>query len=49
MVPSFCISLNEPEQGQLLEIARQSIESGLAVGSALQLDIDNLSGSFSTL
>jgi AmmeMemoRadiSam system protein A len=49
MVPSFCISLNELEQGQLLEIARQSIESGLAVGSALQLDIDNLSGSFSTL
>ena len=49
MVPSFCISLNEPEQGQLLEIARQSIESGLAVGSALQLDIDNLNGSFSML
>jgi len=49
MVPSFCISLTGSEQGQLLEIARQSIESGLAVGSALQLDIDNLSGRFSTL
>ena len=32
------------EQGELLEIARQSIASGLAVGRALHLDIDRLSG-----
>jgi len=49
MAPSFCINLSVPEQGELLEIARQSMASGLAVGSALQLDIDNLSGSFSVL
>jgi len=49
MAPSFCINLSVPEQDELLEIARQSMASGLAVGSALQLDIDNLSGSFSVL
>jgi AMMECR1 domain-containing protein len=47
MAPSFCINISEPEQGQLLEIARQSIESGLAGGGALQLDSENLAGSFS--
>jgi AmmeMemoRadiSam system protein A len=47
MAPSFCINISEPEQGQLLEIARQSIESGLAGGSALQLESENLAGSFS--
>ena len=47
MAPSFCINLSESEQGQLLEIARQSIESGLAGGGALQLDSENLAGGFS--
>src|SRR5210317_1867572 len=49
MVPSFCINLSVLEQGELLEIARQSIASGLAVGRALHLDIDRLSGNFSVL
>lgn len=47
MAPSFYINLGAPERQQLLEIARQSIESGLVVGSALQLDIDNLVSSLS--
>lgn len=47
MAPSFCIDLGDTEQARLLEIARHSIESGLAVGTALQLDIDNLATSFS--
>lgn len=47
MAPSFCIDLSDTERGQLLEIARQSIESGLAVGSTLQLEIDKLAGKLS--
>jgi AmmeMemoRadiSam system protein A len=47
MAPSFCIDLSESQKRQLLDIARQSIVSGLAEGSPLQLDGDNLGGSFS--
>ncbi len=47
MAPSFCIDFSDSEQGQLLEIARHSIESGLTAGIAMQLDIDNLSSRFS--
>lgn len=45
MAPSFCIDLSEPDRDQLLDIARRSIESGLAGGSALQLGNGNLAGS----
>lgn len=47
MAPSFCIDLGEPEQVQLLDIARRSIESGLAGGNALQLGNESPSGSLS--
>ncbi|MFV2032675.1 MAG: AmmeMemoRadiSam system protein A [Gammaproteobacteria bacterium] len=47
MAPSFCIDISEPEQGRLLDIARQSIESGLAGGTVLQLDVRNLTGALS--
>jgi len=47
MAPSFCIDFSESEQGQLLDFARQSIESGLAGGTALELDSENLAGSLS--
>ncbi len=47
MAPSFCIDINESEQGQLLGIARRSIESGLAGGSSLQPGNENLAGSLS--
>ncbi len=47
MAPSFCIDFSELEQGQLLDFARQSIESGLAGGTALELDSENLAGSLS--
>jgi len=49
MAPSFCIDLGEPEQVQLLGIARRSIESGLAGGNALQLGNESPSGSLSLL
>ena len=45
MAPSFCIDLSKSDRDQLLEIARRSIESGLAGGSALQLGNGNLAGS----
>ncbi|MFA9419259.1 MAG: AmmeMemoRadiSam system protein A [Gammaproteobacteria bacterium] len=38
MVPSFCIELSEAEKLRLLEIARQSIESGLNGDGLLHLD-----------
>ncbi len=47
MAPSFCIDINESEKGQLLGIARRSIESGLAGGSSLQPGNENLTGSLS--
>jgi AmmeMemoRadiSam system protein A len=46
MQPSLCANLSGDEQDSLLEIARQSIHSGLESGRALQLDVtgfdDNL-------
>ncbi len=47
MAPSFCIDINESEKGQLLGIARRSIESGLAGGSSLRSGNENLAGSLS--
>lgn len=47
MAPSFCIDFSELEQDQLLGFARQSIESGLAGGTALELDGENLAGNLS--
>ena len=47
MAPSSCIDINESEQGQLLGIARRSIESGLTDGSSLQPGNENLAGSLS--
>ncbi len=44
MAPSFCIDLSEPEKVRLLEIARQSIESGLNGGDLLRLDGQPLKG-----
>ena len=42
MVPLFSNNLSESEQVKLLEIARQSIDSGLTNNAALQIDIENL-------
>jgi AmmeMemoRadiSam system protein A len=47
MAPSFCIDLSESDCDQLLEIARRSIESGLAGDNALQLGNECASGSLS--
>jgi len=44
MAPSFCIKLSEAEKLRLLEIARQSIESGLTDGGLLRLDSRQLDG-----
>jgi AmmeMemoRadiSam system protein A len=44
MAPSFCIDLSEAEKFRLLEIARQSIESGLNGGNLLRLDSLQLDG-----
>jgi hypothetical protein len=44
MAPSFCIDLKEAEKLRLLEIARQSIESGLTGGGLLHLDGEQLDG-----
>jgi AmmeMemoRadiSam system protein A len=38
MQPSLCVDLSADEQVRLLDIARQSIHSGLESGRALQLD-----------
>jgi len=48
MALSCCIDLSDPERGELLGIARQSINSGLCGPSALQLAIENLPANFST-
>lgn len=42
MAPLFSNNLSESEQAKLLEIARQSIDSGLTNNTALQIDIENL-------
>jgi AmmeMemoRadiSam system protein A len=47
MAPSFCIDLSESDRDQLLEIARRSIESGLAGDNALQLGNESPSSSLS--
>lgn len=47
MAPSFYTDLDVAERGQLLKIARQSIESGLASGAIFQLDMENLPDVFS--
>jgi AmmeMemoRadiSam system protein A len=44
MAPSFCIDLDVAEKLRLLEMARQSIESGLQGGSLLRLDREQLNG-----
>lgn len=44
MAPSFCIKLSEAEKLHLLEIARQSIESGLTGDGSLRLDSGRLDG-----
>jgi AmmeMemoRadiSam system protein A len=46
MVPLFSDNLSEPEQIELLEIARQSIKSGLTSGTGLQIDSENLADNF---
>jgi AmmeMemoRadiSam system protein A len=45
MPPSLCIELSDSEQTRLLDIARQSISSGLAAGKVLQLDLVQLEDS----
>ena len=42
MEPLRCVNLSEDEQSSLLDIARQSIHSGLSCGDALQLDSSEL-------
>lgn len=45
MPPFSCINLSNLEQGELLAIARQSIEAGLAGGNVSHPNIDKLPGS----
>ncbi len=45
MALSCCIELGESEQEKLLEIARQSIISGLPGNTEMQLDNENMAGS----
>jgi len=42
---SLCIELSDSEQTRLLDIARQSLSSGLATGRALQFEISQLEDS----
>ena len=42
MAPSLCTSLDDQQRNQLLEIARQSIQSGLTTGQALKFDVTEL-------
>ncbi len=42
MLPSLCVKLGTDEQAQLLDIARQSIHSGLESGRAQQIDATQL-------
>lgn len=44
MAPSSCIDVNAGERRQLLEIARQSIETGLIDGQALRLEDSGFDG-----
>jgi AmmeMemoRadiSam system protein A len=44
MAPSFCIDLSESDKTRLLEIARQSIETGLDSGNPFRLDSEQLNG-----
>jgi AmmeMemoRadiSam system protein A len=46
MQPSLCVNLSGGEQVQLLDIARQSIDSGLETGRALQLDATHFEENF---
>jgi AmmeMemoRadiSam system protein A len=49
MPPSLCIELSDSEQDRLLEIARQSIASGLTSGRALQVDIARVGRNLQTV
>lgn len=49
MPPSLCIELSDSEQARLLEIARQSIGSGLTSGRALQVDIARVGPNLQTV
>ncbi len=49
MPPSLCIELSDGEQARLLEIARQSIGSGLTSGRAPQVDIARLGPNLQTV
>jgi AmmeMemoRadiSam system protein A len=44
MAPSFCIELSESDKTRLLEIARQSIETGLEGGKPFRLNSEQLNG-----
>ena len=48
MRPSLCIDLDANERAQLLEIARQSIHSGLASGRALAVDLHRFGDKLNT-
>jgi AmmeMemoRadiSam system protein A len=49
MPPSLCIELSNSEQARLLEIARQSIASGLTSGRALQVELDGIDARLQTV
>ncbi len=49
MPPSLCIELSDSEQARLLEIARQSIASGLTSGRALQVELDGIDARLQTV
>ena len=49
MPPSLCIELSDSEQARLLEIARQSISSGLTSGRALQVDVARADANLQTV
>ena len=48
MPPSLCIDLDQRERAQLLEIARRSIDEGLAKGRALAVDLQLLTEKLNT-
>jgi AmmeMemoRadiSam system protein A len=41
MLPSPCIELNEQQQKRLLDIARHSIEQGMATGARMQVNLQD--------
>ena len=49
MPPSLCIELSDSERARLLEIARQSISSGLTSGKALQVDVARIDANLQTV